>query len=230
MNQKMITQASNQSNNNSAKYVLCSAESVYDYAALDGNHLEVNDYPYTYDYDLSGNTRNDSSQTEEDEGNSLLTLIVFLIVYVIQGCIFGYATKKIIENKRYQENWFWWGFFFGIIALLVALSKPELHSTYEEQSFLHGLTEDRIMREGGWECAYCHRKNEGIITTCSCGKSKDETEEKIKKQKEAQNASQSPKNNSEINTIELLEKYKKLLDSGALTQEEFDAKKKQLLS
>ena len=36
---------------------------------------------------------------------------------------------------------------------------------------------------------------------------------------------QSRKNDTEINTIELLEKYKKFLDAGALTQEEFDTKK-----
>ena len=34
---------------------------------------------------------------------------------------------------------------------------------------------------------------------------------------------------SDENNIELLKKYKQLLDDNAITQEEFDAKKKQLL-
>ncbi len=57
-------------------------------------------------------------------------MFVFLIVYIIQGSIFGFATKKIIENKGYSENWFWWGFFFGFIAMLVALAKPELYYNF----------------------------------------------------------------------------------------------------
>jgi len=95
--------------------------------------------------------------------NFSLIIFIFIILYIIQGCIFGDATHKIIKNKGYNENWFWWGFFFSIIAMLVALSKPELH------------------------------------------------------------------NHGELDTIELLEKYKKLLDNGTITQEEFEEKKKQLL-
>ena len=37
------------------------------------------------------------------------------------------------------------------------------------------------------------------------------------------------KQNDEVNTIEALEKYKELLDKGIITQEEFNAKKKQIL-
>ncbi len=50
--------------------------------------------------------------------------MIALLSGIIVGCIFGFATNAIIRNKGYQENWFWWGFFFGFIAMLVALSKP----------------------------------------------------------------------------------------------------------
>lgn len=50
--------------------------------------------------------------------------MIYLIIWAVQGAIWGFATNKIVENKGYDENWFWWGFFFGLIALLVALSKP----------------------------------------------------------------------------------------------------------
>ena len=52
-------------------------------------------------------------------------MLIALISWIITGSIFGFATNAIIRNKGYQENWFWWGFFFGLIAMLVALSKPE---------------------------------------------------------------------------------------------------------
>lgn len=54
-----------------------------------------------------------------------MELFGYLIAVVIWGLIWGFATKKVIENKGYTENWFWWGFFFGFIALIVALTKPD---------------------------------------------------------------------------------------------------------
>ncbi len=52
-------------------------------------------------------------------------LVVAIIAYLIQACVLGFITQAIIENKGYHENWFWWGFFFGMLAVLIALSKPE---------------------------------------------------------------------------------------------------------
>ena len=51
----------------------------------------------------------------------------------------------------------------------------------------------------------------------------------VKKQTEVQTASASIAVPSEISVLQNIEKYKKLLDVGAITQEEFDAKKSQLL-
>lgn len=34
-----------------------------------------------------------------------------IVIYgLIWGIIWGVATNKVIENKGYYENWFWWGF------------------------------------------------------------------------------------------------------------------------
>ena len=55
-----------------------------------------------------------------------------LIGFIIWGVVWGYATNAVIKNKGYEESWFWWGFFFGFIALIVALTKPECKKpTYE---------------------------------------------------------------------------------------------------
>ncbi len=66
-------------------------------------------------------------------GNSIVMIfgiaIIYLIAYCVRGIIWGWAVKKIVENKGYNENWFWWGFFFGILALLVALTKPDKPKT-----------------------------------------------------------------------------------------------------
>ena len=44
---------------------------------------------------------------------------------LIYGLAFGFVTKIVIKNKGYPEGkWFWWGFFFGVFALIVACTKP----------------------------------------------------------------------------------------------------------
>lgn len=59
-------------------------------------------------------------------------LFLYAALFIGINCVWGWAVKKIVENKGYRENWFWWGFFFGIIALLVALTKPD-KNTHQEQ-------------------------------------------------------------------------------------------------
>ena len=53
----------------------------------------------------------------------------FLLIGLIWCIIWGIVVNKVIENKGYQENWFWWGFFFGIFALIVALTKQSVNTT-----------------------------------------------------------------------------------------------------
>jgi len=57
-------------------------------------------------------------------------LAVYIIIWAIIGSVFGVATNAIVKNRGYSENWFWWGFFFGFIAMIVALSKPVNRSRY----------------------------------------------------------------------------------------------------
>ncbi len=49
-----------------------------------------------------------------------------VIIYLAFGVVWGLVVNKIIQNKGYSENWFWWGFFFGIFALIAALIKPDI--------------------------------------------------------------------------------------------------------
>lgn len=233
--------------------------------------------------------------------------MVYLIVAIIWGCIWGVATNAVIKNKGYDENWFWWGFFFEIIALLVAATKPENRSnTYGSYDGLsHGEVDSHLTRaadeirrkdylnSGGWTCASCKKINPKYLTTCSCGLSKDESQRLIidksyaagmwscvncgnensnsllrcscgciknswkcnkcgeindeyhyvckcgQKKSENNNiipASEVNNNTSskegnkvEIDIAEAIKKYKELLDMGAISQEEFDKKKKDLL-
>lgn len=161
----------------------------------------------------------------------LITYVVFLIGIC---CVFGFATKKVIENKGYSENWFWWGFFFWLIALIVALAKPEAHSgrtSYDINSPLSRAAEEQRrkqeesnrLRIGGWRCNRCGTVNDKYTGTCSCGMIRAENDDWAANQKKE------AEQKTELENAQKLKAYKDLLDSGVITQDEFDKKKSELL-
>lgn len=149
----------------------------------------------------------------------MLGIVMPIIILIVRGLIFGFATQAIIDNKGYYENWFWWGFFFGLLAVLVALAKPVSRTNDSSNTdYSSGL-------EGGWKCHFCNRTNPSYTGTCACGRTKEDTEnfevERIQQMNQAKA--------KEEDSLDKLKKLKELLDMGALTQEEFDGKKKELL-
>lgn len=93
--------------------------------------------------------------------------IISLFGAIIWGVIWGKVTQKVVYDRGYKDDWFWYGFFLGIIALILALLKPD-------------------------------------ISTKSSG-------------------------DSELDNLKKIKEYKELLDSGVISQEEFDRKKNQLM-
>ncbi len=146
-------------------------------------------------------------------------MIGAVIGIIIWGVIWGAATQTVVDNKGYEENWFWWGFFFGFIALLVALSKPQLYSTGPLSLQLAREAEERrTMEAGGWKCV-CGRLNPSYTGTCACGRSRQAVLA----------AAAEPALENEGATVRMIKQYKELLDSGAITQEEFEKKKREIL-
>lgn len=104
--------------------------------------------------------------------------------------------------------------------------------------------------EGGWKCRFCGRTNADYVGTCGCGRTKEEsrlkkntveemkpkTEEMKPKAEETKSIMEETKYRVEKNEfsiqmerLELLKKYKELFDMGAVTQEEFENKKKEIM-
>lgn len=152
----------------------------------------------------------------------VLFIVIIIIVYIIQGVFWGNITNKVIEDKGYYDNWFWWGFFFNWIALLVAFSKPVKikDTSYDDGMLLEKWNDGNKHNNGRWECAFCHLVNESIVSTCACGKDREESEQYAKSQNTGV---------KEEDIILLLREYKELMDDGIITQAEFNAKKKELL-
>lgn len=145
---------------------------------------------------------------------------IAIVLLLVQGLIFGFAADAIVSNKGYEENWFWWGFFFGLIALLVALSKPQntVEISYEIREETH---QKNLLENGGWKCSRCGTVHPAYTGTCGCGGTKKDSLNQTR---------QEQKNSSELENIQKLKGYKELLDAGAITAEEFERKKQELLS
>ena len=80
---------------------------------------------------------------------------------------------------------------------------------------------DRLLAEGGWRCG-CGKVHARYVSSCSCGRNKDG-------ERPPQPTPVQPEEASTDATVAAIREYKKLLDEGILTAEEFEAKKKQLL-
>ncbi len=146
-------------------------------------------------------------------------VFLYLILIVFWGVIWGIATYKVIENKGYSDNWFWWGFFFGFIALIVALTKPDANQYAVPAAPEESGIDQKMLNNGGWKCL-CGRVNPSYTGTCACGKSKQEV---LKVQQKAKAEEQ------ELAQLKKLKEYKELLDARVITEEEFEAKRKEIL-
>ena len=87
--------------------------------------------------------------------------------------------------------------------------------------FVHN---QQILASGGWQCA-CGKVHAAYVSSCSCGRSKS-GELPPEPAPEVQNDTTE---DAEIRNAQAIREYKKLLDDGIITSEEFEAKKKQLL-
>ena len=169
-------------------------------------------------------------------------VVGYLIGAFIWGIIWGFTAKAVVTNKGYEDEgtkYFWLGFFFSFIAVIVAAAKPvyQKQDNHQLRSTTFSNTEEErqqeILDDGGWKCV-CGRVNYYYSSRCYCGKSRSEGDVKKQVTKESKNAeakkgAAKSKEYSEAERIRLIKDYKKLLDTGILTQEEFDKKKEQLL-
>lgn len=81
---------------------------------------------------------------------------------------------------------------------------------------------EKTLSEGGWKCT-CGKVHATYVSSCACGANKRQ----VLTTQDTQQAA--PMNADEQSNISAIKKYKELMDSGAITPEEFEAKKKQLL-
>ena len=181
-------------------------------------------------------------------------LIGYLIAYVISGVIFGFITQYIANSKGYDGG-FAWGFWLGIIGVLVVGFRP---NQYEAQTISTNQLSGRptTVSSGyapnapkGWQCV-CGSRNPSSVDYCmSCHRSKEEvTEERVNcphcgaknkisnetcfacgKSMKEENKPENIISEGKEDYVVLLQKLSKLRDQGVLTEEEYNQKKKEIL-
>ncbi len=121
------------------------------------------------------------------------------------------------------------------------------HSSYADSPLLSAaaqvdaekqmISEKQMLSNNGWKCNRCGKVNPYYTITCVCGISKVENErlaknaiEKTKEKIAETEAKAEKENEKELQNIQKLKAYKELLDSGAISQEEYDKKKSELLN
>lgn len=158
-------------------------------------------------------------------------------------CLICGAISKSIADKRRIAGGFWWGFFLLVIGIIVVALMPVDKARQEE--YLNNT-------EHIFYCPHCKKTFSGISVKendkcLNCNSLLIETsilrddwqnysDDKKEQLKKAFAEGQYSRNATSVNLpssivvgADEIKKYKELLDSGIITQEEFDAKKKQLL-
>ena len=100
-------------------------------------------------------------------------------IFLLWCCLWGFTTKAVVINRGYESEgrkYFWYGFWFGMFAVIVAFSKPQISDTV--QPFAPRRVTPRwepdgvVLDNGGiWKCT-CGTVNGSGVAVCQCGRRK----------------------------------------------------------
>lgn len=183
--------------------------------------------------------------------------LAILMAYLIDGVIFGCIARHVAESRGYDDG-FVWGFFLGLIGLLVVGFRPEQRSEApvahkpmypnaqpkpREQwectcgarnpvtmDYCLSCRRDRrsIVPVRRMPCPHCGAQNRETNATCfACGRPLREDAPVPEVPAPQAPAPAAP---TTTDCTALLEKLAQLHEAGILTDDEFAAKKAELLS
>lgn len=108
-------------------------------------------------------------------------MVGIMLVYAIQGIIFGAITRYVAQSKGYDGG-FWWGFFLGIIGLLVVGFRP--NQTTQPAAVTNSAYWDNLQGNGNppdtrhamWRCV-CGTENPVTLSYCTrCRRTRKEAD------------------------------------------------------
>lgn len=102
-------------------------------------------------------------------------MLTFIIIYLIDGIIFGLITDHVAKSKGYYGG-FWWGFWLGLIGLLVVGFRPNIAQPVSAQPEYKPMYGGALQPEvkQTWTCT-CGAKNSYRLDYCPiCQKTRDQ--------------------------------------------------------
>ena len=116
-----------------------------------------------------------NSYTSQAEWLGIIAVQIFIILFI--GCISGVITLRINQSKGYSGG-FQWGFFLGIIGIIIVACRPyevdyyyTLISTALEKHAKQN-TQSSDSDKPTKRCDYCDAVNDANSNFCyKCGKS-----------------------------------------------------------
>ena len=104
----------------------------------------------------------------------LLLFIIILFVTILLSIIFGLICRKIAISKGHSSGYFWLGFFFDIIGIIITSCIPNLNKEKEEKNQYKALQRQNQLNYGFvkefWICPDCGTKNPANANYCmECG-------------------------------------------------------------
>ena len=95
----------------------------------------------------------------------------YLIVYIIQGVVFGLITQHVAASKGYDGG-FWWGACLGIVGLLVVGFRPNINVSTETANYSPKYGDIPLSKSsysnsstGTWMCE-CGASNSNRLNYC----------------------------------------------------------------
>ncbi len=162
------------------------------------------------------------------------TIAILVVFFIIRGIVYGKATNKVLLYRGYvYDDWFIIAFFFGLVPLLVAMSRPDNNANYIKTIKAHKTT--TTSENTNWKCKKCKKINPAYTGTCSCGNTREENDAPLRALQERREAearalaSEKIRQDSELDNLLTLAAYKDLLDKGVITAADFEARRKELL-
>lgn len=78
----------------------------------------------------------------------IIMFLTLLLILGVQSCTFGIATFYIGKSRGHQ-NCFWWGFFLGLIGLIVVLCLNDNTTSSNNTDNVEALDKLQKLKESG---------------------------------------------------------------------------------
>lgn len=190
------------------------------------------------------------------EGSEIMSdsKIVLILIAAVVGLVLLYAYIRFLFNAGYDEDEVHLHIFFDMPLRLLDRINPNRRYSSDGSSYQRSTPEylqsddesyasncppeiaalmnarpvdlkhnDHLLSDGGWRCS-CGRVNARYVTSCGCGRNKDGDTAPVPEVK-----LYTEQESDELENAAAIREYRKLMDDGIISPEEFESKKKQLL-